>query len=86
MDIDFDTVIRGIRRSLKSKCPTLSVTRGRGTAYGWIDISGSGPWGRFTDEEREYLRSVGLQPGGNFCVIAPEDREYWYHKLGGDKC
>jgi hypothetical protein len=28
--VDFNTAITGIRRALKSKCPTLSVTRGRG--------------------------------------------------------
>lgn len=79
--VDLDTAIKGIRKVLKAKCPKLSVTRARGTAYGWIDISGSGEFGEFTDKEREVLKSLGLQPGGNFCVISPEERGYWYHKL-----
>lgn len=70
-----------IRRALKKTCPTLSVRNGRGTAWGWVEISGSGDCGRFTPEENKALRSVGLNPGGNFAVISPDDRRRWARKL-----
>ncbi len=69
--------IKIIRKALKKRCPTLSVRNGRGTAWGWVEISGSGEYGNFTEVERKVLCDVGLTPGGNFAVISPESREYW---------
>jgi hypothetical protein len=65
---------------LKKICPTLSVRRGSGTAYGWIDVSGSGEFGNFTDEEKKALDKFGLNYGANFAVISPENRKYYVEK------
>lgn len=70
-----------IRRELKRLCPTLSVRHGRGTSYCWVEISGSGPGGMFNPTEFSALAAVGLTPGGNFCVIAPEDQASWILRL-----
>ena len=73
--------IAELRGLLKDFLPRLSVRKGRGTAWGWIDIGGSAANGYFTDEEALGLRTLGLSPGANACVISPEDREYWLGKL-----
>lgn len=70
-----------IRKALKSKAPTLSVRIGRGTASGWIDVWGSGDCNMFTEQEKQALREVGMNFGGNCAVISPESREYWVKKL-----
>ncbi len=78
-----------IRAALRAGCKTLHVRHGTGTAYGWIEISGSADKsGTFTDAERAYLRKLGFTPGGNFCVISPdsEDRDYWLKVLCGIGC
>ena len=68
-------MIRNIIKSGHGK--TLSVKRGRGTAYGWIDISGSGKWGEFTELEREHMAGLGFDNmGGNHHGISPEERRY----------
>lgn len=72
--------IKIIRNWLKKKAPTLSVRMARGTAWGWVDIRGSGEYGNFTEKERAVLKEAGLRPGGNFAVISPEDRKYWTQK------
>ena len=82
--MDSNEEVREIRRLIKAKAPTVSVRRGRGTAYGWIEIGGSGEGGAFTDAERTALEAMGLSLGGNFCVIDPADRNWWLHKLAGD--
>ena len=73
--------IKTIRKALKLLAPSLSVRRGRGTGYDWIEIKGSKEWGEFTDEERESLIKVGLRPGANFAVISPDSRRYWVETL-----
>ena len=77
---EYDKQIKTIRRALKSLCPTLSVRRGRGTAYSWIDIWGSGEFGEFTDQERKALEKFGLNYGGNCALISPESRNYYVEK------
>jgi hypothetical protein len=81
MYIDSKLACKVIRKALKTKCKTLSVRIGRGTAYGWIDIRGSGRWGEFTEAERKTLDEVGLGYGANFSCIPPENREFWVEKL-----
>ena len=78
---EYDLQIGAIRKALKKLCPTLSVRRGSGTAYGWIDVWGSGDEFRnFTDEEKRALEKFGLNYGGNCAVISPEDRKYYAEK------
>lgn len=72
--------IKIVRKALKELSPTLSVRMARGTGYGWIDISGSGEYGDFTESEREAVKSFGLNPGGNFANISPESRNYYVEK------
>jgi len=69
-----------IRKIIKGLCPTLHVRNDRGTAWGWVKISGSGEWGEFNEHEREVLESLGLRPGWNSCGIPPEDRMFWLVK------
>ena len=70
-----------IRKAMKKDCKTLSIRNSTGTAYGWIDISGSGEFGRFTEEEIQYLESIELGYGANFANISPDSRDYWLRKL-----
>jgi len=77
--------IADIRRALKKAAPTLSVRNGRGTAWGWVDISGSGEAGTFTPAERAALVALGMSPGGNFANISPDTRGYWHQKLTGQR-
>lgn len=77
---EFDEQIGIIRKALKSLGPTLSVRRGKGTAYAWIEIWGSGEFGEFTKEEKQALEKFGLNYGGNCAVISPEDRKYYVEK------
>jgi len=72
-----------IRKIIKQKIPTVSVRNGRGTAWGWVEISGSGEFHDFTEAERTALKELGLTPGGNFAVISPEDRKFWLRKWLG---
>ena len=55
-------VCRELKRRLRARgCRWVSVTRGRGTACGWIDIS-AGPRRGMTDEERAELAGLlGLE-------------------------
>jgi len=80
VETEFDRDIKIIRKALKSLCPTLSVRRDRGTAYGWIDISGSGRWREFTEAEKEALERFGLNYGGNCAQISPEGRKFWVER------
>jgi len=77
---EYDQQIAAIRKALKELCPTLSVRRGSGTAYSWIEISGSKEYGEFTGEEKRALEKFGLSYGGNLAVISPEDRSYYAEK------
>jgi hypothetical protein len=80
VETEFDREIGVIREALKRLCPTLSVRRGTGTAYTWIDIRGSEEFGKFTEGERRALEGFGLAAGGNLALISPEDREYYVDK------
>ena len=77
---EYDQKIGTIRAALKRLCPTLSVRRGRGTGYAWIEVSGSGEFGNFTSEEKVALEKFGLNYGANFSVISPENRDYYVEK------
>ena len=77
---EYDKQIKTIRKALKGLCPTLSVRRGRGTAYSWIDIWGSGEFGEFTDQEKAALEKFGLNYGGNCAVIGPDNRKFYVEK------
>ena len=72
-----------LRKLLKARCSTLSIRQGRGTAWGWCEISGSLQGGTFTDTERQALTDAGLSPGGNFAVISPDSAKWWIAKLNG---
>ena len=76
----FDYEIQVIRKMLKSIAPTISVRRDRGTAYGWIVISGSLQFGEFTEQEKKALETLGLSYGANYAVISPESRRYYVEK------
>jgi len=65
-----------LRKYLRQKKFTGSVRMARGTGYGWINIWGSGEFHNFTPKERKILINIGLQPGGNCCVISPDSREW----------
>ena len=73
--------IKRIRKVLKARCKTLSVRMGKGTAYGWVEIWGSGEYGNFTTEEKAALDHFGLKYGGNCCLIGPDETNYWVRKL-----
>jgi len=77
---EYDEQISVIRRALKKLCPTLSVAKGRGTGYSWIDIRGSGKGGEFTEQEKQALDKFGLGYGANFSVISPENRKYYVER------
>ena len=46
----------------------------------WIDITGSGKYGEFTEAEKQALEKFGLSYGVNFTCISPEDRRYYVEK------
>lgn len=74
--------IKRIQKAIKSRCKSLHVRNGTGTAWGWVEISGSGSLGgNFTDDEKNALRELGLPFGANFAVISPEDRKWTAEKL-----
>lgn len=78
--------VKMIRKIIKQKCKTLHVRIGRGTAWGWVEIYGSGRGGTFAENEKQVLRNFGLSPGNNFAVISPDDREKVLRKwLGLEK-
>jgi len=76
----FDLEVATIRKALKTLCPSLSVRRDRGTAAMWIDITGSGKYGEFTEAEKQALEKFGIPYGANFAGISPEDRRYYVEK------
>lgn len=63
-----DETIQQIRKNLKQRGLTwVSVTGGKGTAWGWISIKaqpskGADKWGSLTDEQRDELaKALGLE-------------------------
>ena len=74
--------IATLRKLLKSRIPGLHVRGARGTASGWVDISGSGPYGRPTPEQGKALMELGLTHHiQNGTSISPEKRACWIAKL-----
>lgn len=52
----------------------IHVRCGRGTAWGWLDVSGSLPGGEFTPAQRQAVENVTHgRAGGNFWVGTLED-------------
>lgn len=76
----YDLEIGVVRKALKTLCPTLSVRKGTGTAYSWIEIGGSGEFGNFTEQERQALEKFGLGYGANSTGISGEDRRHYVEK------
>jgi len=68
-----------IRRIIKSKCPTVSVKMGEGTARAWVAVEGSQDrFGRFTPTEKKCLRSFGIETGlGGGTDIMPDEKSYF---------
>ncbi|MFH2109952.1 MAG: hypothetical protein ABIJ47_01690 [Candidatus Bathyarchaeota archaeon] len=63
-----------IRDCIKAACPTVSVRRGRGTAAGWLDISGSKEFGNFTDAEKQQLATLGITASSNVHSMDFDDK------------
>lgn len=64
------------RRLVTAGARGVHVRGGRGTAWGWIDISGSQKWGHFTAKERRIVERIcGSPPGLNFWVGEIKDVE-----------
>ena len=64
--------IKKVRKIIKKRCPTVSVRMGKGTAWGWADISSRKIGALFTEKEKKCLRSFGLRPGSNWDNIPPD--------------
>lgn len=47
----------------------VSVQGGRGTAWGWIDVRGSGRFGEFTKAQRRAVEKVTGSPAGLNCWV-----------------
>lgn len=62
----------------------VSVRKGTGTAGSWIDVRGSGEFGKFTDEEREGLKGIGFPSWyvtSNGFNLDPKETGYWAERL-----
>ena len=82
MYMDIDDAIKAIRPAIKKVCPKVSVRRGRGTAYCWIEVSPAKGQAVFSEIERHYLAKLtGIQPGANFLVISPESQPWVAQKV-----
>ena len=68
-----------IRKIIKSRCPTVSVRMGKGTARNWIQIDGTkDQFGRFTPTEKRCLKGFGLETGlGGGAQIMPNEKPYF---------
>jgi len=75
--------VKTLRTEIKKRVPTVSVKMARGTAYGWVDIWGSGEeFGDFTEAERAGLMEMGFESNlGNHRGIAPEMLQTWINRL-----
>ena len=75
-----------IRAIVKKKCPTVSVKRGTGTAFQYIEIQGKARGGMFTPKEVQCLKTsfedVLGHPGSNFEVIGPDEKKPFIQKYG----
>lgn len=79
---DYDEAIKIIRKAIKFLTPTVSVRRGKGTAYGWIDIDGTADEFRhFTLHEKRGLTEFGFpNVSGNLVLISPGGRPWAYKR------
>lgn len=77
--MEYGEQIKIIRKWVRQACgKKIGVRRSRGTAYGWIGIHGSGAeFGSFTEKEKEGLKKLGLNFGGNYANISPDSRNFW---------
>ena len=68
-----------IRKIIKNRCPTVSVTMGKGTARNWVEIMGSGDqFGRFTSSEKRCLKAFGIDTGlGGGTDIMPDEKVFF---------
>ena len=80
-NLDTKTVAKIVRKALKSKCKSLSIRMACGTAYGYIDIWGSGECHDFTEKERKVLTEFGIVPGGNCAHIAWDEYDYIINRI-----
>ena len=76
-----------VRKILKSRCPTLSVRMGPGTARNFIDIMGSkDQFGRFTKEEKRCLDHFKIPHGlGGGVIMNWQDRQKFLKKFSKKK-
>jgi hypothetical protein len=64
-----------VRKRLRAAGFKGSVRRDRGTAALWIEIGGTGEWGKFTAEEHAILERLGIGAGANVALIDPDKRD-----------
>lgn len=91
MEMEYDQKMKTLRKWLKKHCKSLNIRRGRGTAYSWLNITGTGErkgfktedgWPKkFTPEEEKALTKMGLTYGYGETLrprdtIAPEDHKW----------
>ena len=55
-----DEMIADVRTIIKGKAPTVSVRKGRGSVYGWAQISSKDHGAPFTPKERSGLKELGF--------------------------
>jgi len=70
------------RKIIKNKCPTVSVRMGRGTVYGWAQVTSKDIGAPFTASEKRCLKSLGLNPGNNWLPIPPHKVRIFIKKKG----
>jgi hypothetical protein len=73
--------IAQIRTQLRAVAPTLTATEDGDDGKGWLEITGSGPGGQFTDEELRIVERLGLARGRTFAVVSPPDRAWLVQRL-----
>ena len=74
--------VKKIRKIIKDKCPTVSVRMGRGSVYGWTEITNKDIGAPFTASEKACLKhEFNLRPGSNTAGFSPErGREFLRNK------
>lgn len=92
MEMDYDEKMKTLRKWLKKHCKSLNIRRGRGTAYSWLSITGTGErkgyktedgWPlKFTPEEEKALIKMGMTYGHGETLrpkdsISPDSHK-WY--------
>lgn len=81
-------IIQRLRKGLKAKTgKSWSVTGGRGTSYGWIEIASpprrrTEDFGRMTDQDREELgKAFGLPPVHSQGISIPSQTDFQRYYL-----